>query len=245
MQIVTLQALVDSCRSLRGEMNVSPAARVSALIAGDSSGVGVGALVDYLKALAKLSDVRIVTELPQSDSPVQIVDQIRIMLDIKVDPVVERERIGKDIVRHEGEIARLKPKLANAGFVDRAHEIDRNVFLHVSATDREDEERVCRADAGPFQPLGEAALPSVVIDACGQLRNVVGRCVRFESADLAKVIDGVAGVTGRAADADDEEASAALAHGRELAGHTVDGVAVDAAQNLDRFADEVSAEGHR
>jgi valyl-tRNA synthetase len=77
-------------------------------------------LLDYLKALAKLSDARIVEEFPRSDSPVQIVDRLRVMLDIKVDPVVERERIGKDIIRHEGEIARLKPKLANAGFVDRA-----------------------------------------------------------------------------------------------------------------------------
>jgi valyl-tRNA synthetase len=120
MQIETLKDLVDSCRSLRGLMNVSPAARVAALIAGDVAGVGAGALLDYLKALAKLSDARIVEELPRSDSPVQIVDRLRVMLDIKVDPVVERERIGKDIVRHEGEIARLKPKLANAGFVDRA-----------------------------------------------------------------------------------------------------------------------------
>jgi len=118
--IATLMALVESCRSLRGQMNISPAARVAALIAGDVAGVGAGALLDYLKALAKLSDARIVEELPRSDSPVQIVDRLRVMLDIKVDPVVERERIGKDIVRHEGEIARLKPKLANAGFVDRA-----------------------------------------------------------------------------------------------------------------------------
>jgi valyl-tRNA synthetase len=113
-------ALVESCRSLRGQMNVSPAARVAALIAGDVAGTGAGGLLAYLKALAKLSDARIVEEFPHSDSPVQIVDRLRVMLDIKVDPVVERERIGKDIVRHEGEIARLKPKLANAGFVDRA-----------------------------------------------------------------------------------------------------------------------------
>ena len=101
-------------------MNVSPAVRVAALIAGDPSQVGLRALLEYLRALAKLSDVKVVAELPPSNSPVQIVDQYRIMLDIKVDPVVERERIGKDIVRHEGEIARVKPKLANAGFVDRA-----------------------------------------------------------------------------------------------------------------------------
>jgi valyl-tRNA synthetase len=101
-------------------MNVSPASRVAALIAGDPSDVGLGALLEYLRALAKLSDVKLVAELPPSDSPVQIVDQFRIMLDIKVDPAAERERIGKDIVRHEGEIARLRPKLANAGFVDRA-----------------------------------------------------------------------------------------------------------------------------
>jgi valyl-tRNA synthetase len=118
--IATLMALVDSCRSLRGEMNVSPAARVALLIAGDPSDAGLGALREYLQVLAKLSEVKLVSELPPSDSPVQIVLEYRMMLDIKVDPTVERERIGKDIVRHEGEIARLKPKLANAGFVDRA-----------------------------------------------------------------------------------------------------------------------------
>jgi valyl-tRNA synthetase len=113
-------ALVESCRALRGEMNVSPAVRVAARISGRIAGVGVGELLDYLKALAKLSDVQVVSELPPSDSPVQIVDPLKIMLDIKVDPAVERERIGKDIAKHEGEVARLKPKLANASFVDRA-----------------------------------------------------------------------------------------------------------------------------
>ena len=77
-------------------------------------------LAPYLTALGKLAGVEIVDELPPSDAPVQIVGQYRLMLRIDVDVVVERERIGKDIVRHEGEIARLKPKLANAGFVDRA-----------------------------------------------------------------------------------------------------------------------------
>ena len=118
--VALLVALVESCRALRGEMNVSPAARVAAMISEGPKHEPLGALRDYLKALAKLSDVQIVDQLPPSDSPVQIVDQIRIMLDIKVDPAVERERIARDIAKHEGEIARLKPKLANTGFVDRA-----------------------------------------------------------------------------------------------------------------------------
>ena len=82
----------------------------------------VGAQREAAFAAAKLivTVEEIVDELPPSDAPVQIVGQYRLMLRIDVDVVVERERIGKDIVRHEGEIARLRPKLANAGFVDRA-----------------------------------------------------------------------------------------------------------------------------
>jgi valyl-tRNA synthetase len=118
--IVTLKWLVDSCRSLRSEMGMSPAERPVLLITGDVMGEGAGALKDYLAALAKLSEVRIVEELPRSDSPVQVVGKLRIMLDVKVDPVAERERIAKEIARVEGEIAKVNIKLANENFVARA-----------------------------------------------------------------------------------------------------------------------------
>jgi valyl-tRNA synthetase len=119
-QIPTLVSIVDSCRSLRAEMGMSPAERVPLLIAGDIAGVGVGALSNYIKALAKVSEVQIVDELPRSDSPVQIVDRLRIMLDIKVDRAAERERIVKEIARIEGEAAKGHSKLANESFVTRA-----------------------------------------------------------------------------------------------------------------------------
>jgi valyl-tRNA synthetase len=117
-KMALLKSMVNACRALRGEMGISPAQRVPMIAAGEHA--MLRELAPYLTALGKLAGVEIVNELPPSDAPVQIVGEYRLMLRIEVDVVVERERIGKDIVKHEGEIARLKPKLANAGFVDRA-----------------------------------------------------------------------------------------------------------------------------
>ena len=128
--------------------------------------------------------------------------------------------------------------------LERAHEVHRHVLLAVAAADREDEQRVARAQARALEPLGEAGVPALVVDPRGELGDVVGRGVGLEAADLPEVVDGVAGVTRRAADAEDEEAAAAVAHAREALGERLDRGDVELLDEGDALFEELGCEGH-
>ena len=119
-----LQAMIDACRALRGEMALSPAQKVPLVVAHGADAALAAQLAEcapYLRALARLESVQLAHALPAgSVAPVQIVGEARLMLDIRIDVEAERARLDREIARLEGEIRKADAKLSNASFVERA-----------------------------------------------------------------------------------------------------------------------------
>ncbi|MBY4898237.1 valine--tRNA ligase [Cupriavidus sp. AU9028] len=118
-----LKAMVDACRNLRGEMNISPAQRVPLYAHGDSALLGAAA--PYVQALAKLSEVKVFEDEQAlmhegAGAPVAIVGGNRLLLKIEIDVAAERARLSKEIERIGGEIGKCRGKLSNESFVAKA-----------------------------------------------------------------------------------------------------------------------------
>jgi valyl-tRNA synthetase len=117
--VARLKAMVEACRALRGEMGVSPAQRLPLIAQGEPNELAQCA--PFLKAMAKLEAVEIVSTLPAgSVAPVQIVGSTRLMLKVEIDIAAETARLDKEIARVKTELDKAQAKLANESFVARA-----------------------------------------------------------------------------------------------------------------------------
>nr|WP_145550335.1 valine--tRNA ligase [Variovorax boronicumulans] len=118
-----LRAVVDACRNLRGEMNVSPATRLPLYVVGDAEFMRGAAPV--LQALAKLAEVKVFDDetawqAAAQSAPVAVVGEARLALYVEVDVAAEKARLGKEVARIQGEIAKANGKLSNEAFVAKA-----------------------------------------------------------------------------------------------------------------------------
>jgi valyl-tRNA synthetase len=122
-EIAKLKSYVDACRTLRGEMGVSPAQRLPLLAFGDVPFLSANA--ELLKALAKLQEVKCFDDQAAwqqaaQAAPVAVVGNAQLALFMEVDKDAECARIGKEIKRLEGELAKVNAKLGNEAFVAKA-----------------------------------------------------------------------------------------------------------------------------
>ena len=125
--VARLKSLVDACRNLRGEMNVSPATRMP-LFALASSAEDVAFMqsaAPVLQALAKLSEVKVFDDQAAwgsaaQDAPVAVVGELRLCLFIEIDVAAEKVRLGKEADRLQNEITKAYGKLSNEAFVAKA-----------------------------------------------------------------------------------------------------------------------------
>ncbi|WP_118180611.1 valine--tRNA ligase [Paraburkholderia phosphatilytica] len=118
-----LKAVIDACRNLRGEMNLSPATKVPLLATGDAERLKTYA--PYAQALARLSEVQIIADEATLDAqahgaPIAIVGNDKLVLKVEIDVAAERERLSKEIARLTGEVAKCNAKLQNESFVAKA-----------------------------------------------------------------------------------------------------------------------------
>ena len=120
-----IKSIVDACRNLRGEMQISPALKVPLWISGPQDFLKQAS--PYLTALAKLSEVKIyddesALEKEAPEAPIVLIGSMKILLKIEVDVVAEKVRLKKEIERLANEINKARSKLSNESFVTRAPE---------------------------------------------------------------------------------------------------------------------------
>ncbi|MET1113731.1 MAG: class I tRNA ligase family protein, partial [Comamonas sp.] len=125
--VARIKSMVDACRTLRGEMSVSPAQRVPLFaVAGNAEeSAFLRTVAPVLQALAKLSEVKVFDDeaawaAAAQAAPVAVVGDIRLCLFIEIDVAAEKIRLAKEAARIEGEIARANVKLSNEAFVAKA-----------------------------------------------------------------------------------------------------------------------------
>jgi valyl-tRNA synthetase len=118
-----VKGLVDTCRALRGEMNVSPSTRLPLYVVGDAD--FMRGVAPVLQALAKLSEVKVFDDeaawaAAAQAAPVAVVGEARMCLFMEIDVAAEKARLSKEAARIEGEITKANAKLGNEAFVAKA-----------------------------------------------------------------------------------------------------------------------------
>jgi valyl-tRNA synthetase len=108
-------------RNLRAEAKIAPSQQVQVYRTSDPAVTGdVATSTAAIAFLARIGKFEKRSSLPDSLAPTAVIGDARIMLHQEVDPAAERQRLGKESARLEGEIVKAKAQLGKPSFVERA-----------------------------------------------------------------------------------------------------------------------------
>ena len=120
-KIKLLKEVVTSIRNLRAEMNLNPGLKVPLIIEASDDDLLLNELMPYISSLAKISTIDFVDALDENSSaPVAILGRLKMTLIVKIDVDAEKARLSKEIDKNSKELEKLKIKLDNPAYTDRA-----------------------------------------------------------------------------------------------------------------------------
>jgi len=115
--------LVNAIRSLRAEMNIAAATPLALIGATGETRARAGRWIDFLKRLARVSDVEFADVAPHGSVQLVVRGEVA-ALPLKgiIDVVAEKARLEKEIAKVDADIKRVDAKLGNPEFVRKAPE---------------------------------------------------------------------------------------------------------------------------
>jgi valyl-tRNA synthetase len=117
--------LVTAIRSVRAEMNITPATLTPLVLAGASAETKARAQRwnDVVKRLARLADISFVDRAPEGAVQLLVRGEVAALpLKGVIDLSAEKARLDKELAKAEADIKRVDAKLANEKFVANAPE---------------------------------------------------------------------------------------------------------------------------
>ena len=117
--------LVTAIRSVRAEMNISPATQIPLALVGISAETRAraGRWNEFVKRLARIADISFAEQAPQGAVQLLVRGEVAALpLKGVIDLAAERSRLEKEMSKVDADIKRVDAKLANADFLARAPE---------------------------------------------------------------------------------------------------------------------------
>jgi valyl-tRNA synthetase len=115
--------LITAIRSVRAEMNISAAIPLALAGASDATRARAGRWTEFIKRLARVSDVTFADAAPQGAVQLIVRGEVAALpLKGVIDLAAERTRLEKEMSKVDADIQRVDTKLSNPDFLKRAPE---------------------------------------------------------------------------------------------------------------------------